>query len=196
MSRTIRFVPLLFVLLLFSVASAESVTQLPYELSIMDYTVSGKYTGDIADGKPEGYGIFETVTLDGIACHYIGQWENGLMQGQGAIYWSDGTLEIGEYDKGLFITGQYNHNGLKTLTVKTDDDETLSHNYWFYRITIASAPDQHEPDTIYIGNTNSHVFHKQECDSVRTMKEKNKVVFNSREEATEKGYKPCSRCLP
>ena len=55
MSRTIRFVPLLFVLLLFSVACAESVTQLPYELSIMDYTVSGKYTGDIADGKPEGY---------------------------------------------------------------------------------------------------------------------------------------------
>ena len=35
-----------------------------------------------------------------------------------------------------------------------------------------------------------------DCDSVRTMKEKNKIEFYSIEEANEKNYKPCSRCKP
>lgn len=35
-----------------------------------------------------------------------------------------------------------------------------------------------------------------DCDSVRTMKEKNKIEFYSIEEANEKNYKPCSRCNP
>ena len=35
-----------------------------------------------------------------------------------------------------------------------------------------------------------------DCDSVRTMKEKNKIEFYSIEEANEKNYNPCSRCNP
>lgn len=51
-------------------------------------------------------------------------------------------------------------------------------------------------ESVYIGNRNSHVFHSASCNSVKNMSEKNKIVFQSRDEAIEKGYKPCSRCNP
>ncbi len=53
-----------------------------------------------------------------------------------------------------------------------------------------------DSELIYIGNKNSHVFHRGTCQSVIDMKEKNKISFMSREEAIEKGYRPCSRCQP
>ena len=48
----------------------------------------------------------------------------------------------------------------------------------------------------YIGNRNSHKFHRPDCNSVGEMKESNKVEFTTREEAVEKGYVPCKRCNP
>lgn len=48
----------------------------------------------------------------------------------------------------------------------------------------------------YIGNRNSHVFHLPFCTGVKTMSEKNKVQFNTREEAIDAGYTPCSICDP
>ena len=51
-------------------------------------------------------------------------------------------------------------------------------------------------DSVYIGNRNSHIFHSASCNSVKDMSEKNKIEFQSRDEAIEKGYKPCSRCNP
>lgn len=48
----------------------------------------------------------------------------------------------------------------------------------------------------YIGNKNSHVFHYAECSGVKSMSEKNKVRFVTREEAVEAGYTPCSQCNP
>ena len=50
----------------------------------------------------------------------------------------------------------------------------------------------------YIGNKNSHVFHYPDCDSVKEMKEKNKVYFEdtTRDEVMEQGFRPCGRCKP
>lgn len=48
----------------------------------------------------------------------------------------------------------------------------------------------------YIGNKNSHVFHRDTCSSVGKMNTKNKVSFSSREEAIEKGFEPCGKCNP
>ena len=49
----------------------------------------------------------------------------------------------------------------------------------------------------YIGNANSHIFHKQECGSVQDMKDKNKVLITgTREELINGGWKPCKNCNP
>lgn len=48
----------------------------------------------------------------------------------------------------------------------------------------------------YIGNKNSKVFHLPSCGGVKTMSEKNKVMFSSRDEALSAGYTPCSSCNP
>ena len=48
----------------------------------------------------------------------------------------------------------------------------------------------------YIGNRNSHKFHYAGCSSVDSMKEKNKVELQSREDAVSAGYIPCKRCNP
>ena len=53
-----------------------------------------------------------------------------------------------------------------------------------------------EINTVYIGNRNSHVFHLPSCSGVKTMSEKNKVTFDTREEALDQGYTPCSLCDP
>ncbi|MCC6095108.1 MAG: DNA/RNA non-specific endonuclease [Eubacterium sp.] len=48
----------------------------------------------------------------------------------------------------------------------------------------------------YIGNSNTHKFHRPDCTSVGRMSEKNKVSFGSREEAVNAGYEPCKICNP
>lgn len=48
----------------------------------------------------------------------------------------------------------------------------------------------------YIGNRNSKVFHRATCTSVSQMKDTNKVIWNSRDEAVSQGYSPCRNCQP
>ncbi|MBQ8573119.1 MAG: MBL fold metallo-hydrolase [Ruminococcus sp.] len=48
----------------------------------------------------------------------------------------------------------------------------------------------------YVGNKNSKVFHSLNCSSVENTKEKNKVYFNTREDAADNGYSPCKACNP
>lgn len=48
----------------------------------------------------------------------------------------------------------------------------------------------------YIGNKNSKVFHRESCSSVQSTKDKNKVYFESRENAVDKGFSPCKDCNP
>ena len=46
----------------------------------------------------------------------------------------------------------------------------------------------------YIGNLNSHIFHRSDCKNLPA--EKNRITFDSREQAEEYGYTPCSNCNP
>lgn len=48
----------------------------------------------------------------------------------------------------------------------------------------------------YIGNVNSKVYHRSTCQSAITMKDKNKVYFESTDQAESKGYRPCHNCSP
>lgn len=48
----------------------------------------------------------------------------------------------------------------------------------------------------YVGNSNSFKFHKSSCREVDSMNDKNKVYFNSRENAINSGYTGCKKCNP
>ncbi len=61
--------------------------------------------------------------------------------------------------------------------------------------TLSSESTEEAPSE-YIGNKNSRVFHRPDCGGVKTMSEKNKVIFTTREEALDKGYSPCKQCNP
>ena len=181
------FFCIIVMLLLFSIALSESVTQQLYELNIDGESRIGKYTGNLKDGVPDGYGIFVTTNPNGFSWHYIGNWKAGLMHGEGATYWEDGSLEIGEYENGIFIFGYYNYDGADLELYSIDPADNSS-----TKDLQASIEDAIQ----YIGNKNSHVFHLLDCESVSKMKDKNKVEFFTREEAIDLGYKPCSICNP
>jgi competence protein ComEC len=65
-------------------------------------------------------------------------------------------------------------------------------------VTITPAPTQEATTEgcAYIGNRNTKVFHRPTCSSVKQMAEHNKVCLSSREEAIERGFRPCQRCNP
>lgn len=48
----------------------------------------------------------------------------------------------------------------------------------------------------YVGNMNSEVYHRMACSSVKKMKESNKYIIYSGEQAEHEGYRPCKNCSP
>lgn len=174
MKKKLRLL-LVTLLLLAATAAAEVVSQRPYTLVTSEYTRNGLYSGEVKNGKPEGYGLFCAINDDGVAWHYVGYWSDGLMHGQGGTYWDNGSVEIGEYRSGLLLQGN----------VRDGTGPTVAH------------PAAAQTNTaVYIGNKSTKKFHYPSCSSVDDMKESNKVKLNSRDEAIRKGYKPCGRCKP
>jgi hypothetical protein len=48
----------------------------------------------------------------------------------------------------------------------------------------------------YVASKNGKVFHKPECPWAQRIKPENLIVYDSREDAIEKGKRPCNRCKP
>lgn len=170
------------ILITISIAYAEPVTEMQYILKVDNETRKGVYTGNIEAGVPAGYGIFETVNPNGYKWHYIGNWVNGTMHGSGAIYWEDGSLEIGEYNNGHFVSGIYNYDGLNMAVLEKD--------------TGGESEKQQEENEIYIGNKGSGIFHRHDCEYAEKMREYNRVEIETRQDAVNLGYTPCRRCQP
>jgi hypothetical protein len=57
---------------------------------------SGKYTGDIKGGMPDGNGVYTSSNGS-----YDGEWKNGLPNGQGVLNRTDGSRLEGEFKNGL-----------------------------------------------------------------------------------------------
>ena len=76
----------------------------------------------------------------------------------------------------------------------------LPASYYEEENETSMAPQRSLPfddvESAYVGNKNSHVFHRSTCSSANSMSEKNKVAFSSRDEAINAGYKPCGKCNP
>jgi methylphosphotriester-DNA--protein-cysteine methyltransferase len=65
-------------------------------------------------------------------------------------------------------------------------------------LKLRNAINEETPSSpTYILNTNTKRFHFPSCESVGSMKVKNRAdFFGTREEAIQKGYKPCGNCNP
>lgn len=167
--------------------TAESVTRAPYTADWGGEEITGLYTGDTVNGLPEGFGVLEIIAPDGNdpVRHYIGLWREGFPSGEGAMYWENGDRETGIFRDGVLYYGTRVIGGGETAVI---NGETAN--------TAAADMDDAAGNAAYIGNRNTKKFHSPSCDSVREMKESNRVEFSDREEAIDAGYKPCGRCNP
>lgn len=179
-----RILLLITVVLLITVSTvyAEPVTEMGYILEVDNEIREGIYTGNIEDGKPDGYGVFVTTNPNGYRWHYIGNWKQGTMHGSGAIYWEDGSLEIGEYENGHFIKGMYNYDGASMAIYESDQ--------------IIKDDKEQQEKVLYIGNKGSGIFHRHDCEYAEKMREYNRVEIETRQDAVELGFTPCRRCQP
>lgn len=85
-------------------------------------------------------------------------------------------------------------------TYRTDKHGTIvatsdGNNIEFYCDNSEVAPETSGTFS-YIGNKNSKKFHIDTCSGAQDIKKENKVSFESREDAVNKGYSPCKTCNP
>ena len=169
---------LLLLLLAASIAIAEPVVNKEYVF--LDW--KGAYTGQAdSNSIPFGFGVFiSEMPMEGELWHYVGQWVDGLPEGEGTLYFENGSMQKGIFTKGILTDGySFTVTGMTAIRVK---------------IEKTRGPENKEP--AYIGNKNSKKFHIPTCKSVTQMKEKNRVEFFSREEAIAMHYTPCGDCNP
>lgn len=83
----------------------------------------------------------------------------------------------------------------KTVTVTPSKNPDADTNH---TLTDGSGQKSQQPQQQsagqYIGNANSHKFHRISCGTLPS--EKNRVYFDSRDAAINAGYVPCKRCNP
>ena len=61
----------------------------------------------------------------------------------------------------------------------------------------SKTTEDNEKTLNYVLNTNTHKFHKGNCESVRDIAGSNKEVYTgNREDLINMGYEPCKRCKP
>lgn len=68
---------------------------------------SGVYTGQLQNGKPNGYGCFETQNSLGDPWTYVGEFKNGMMDGEGySMFIGDVQTRKGTFKDGSLVKGQ------------------------------------------------------------------------------------------
>ena len=73
-----------------------------------DENRDGKYVGEIALGKPNGFGIYENSKGD----RYEGEWRGGRWHGQGIYSYPDERKVVGEFRGGKdWNTKEYDKDG-------------------------------------------------------------------------------------
>jgi len=73
-------------------------------VSNMDYSISmpvglrtGKYSGDTIEGVPNGIGRFDSQNSAGEKWWYVGEWVDGVFDGEGYCEWESGSKNTGIY---------------------------------------------------------------------------------------------------
>ena len=177
-----------------------------FTLSACGYSEK-EYTAAIADARSlaysDGYEAAKSEAYEeGLEAGLEEGYQNGYKEGRAEGY--DSGFEAGE-DSGHY--SGYSEGYKEGYDQgKSDAEASLSSYYGSGRTgggsggsgsggggsfpSYASTP----LAQTYIGNKNSKVFHLPTCSSLPA--QKNQVLFNSREEAINAGYRPCQRCNP
>lgn len=98
-------------------ACADTVVQMTYTLVLPDASWEGVYTGEVQAGVPQGYGVFVTQSYSSGTWHYLGEWVNGKMEGQGGRYWDSGKAEVGMFENNVLTI---ENTGIAPPTVEED----------------------------------------------------------------------------
>ena len=86
--------------------------------------------------------------------------------------------------------------------VPPEDMDLSAREEDIYRLGFAAGYDQANlpdrgPGCAYVLNVNKTKFHLPDCQSVKDIKEANRIdYYGSRETLIEVGYKPCKNCNP
>lgn len=110
MKRILAIFLILFSFASFPAVIAESVTQMTYMVKMPDAIRDGLYTGEVDGDVPNGYGVFVAKNSSGASWHYIGQWVNGVMCGQGGQYWDNGKSAVGTFENNAMVSGEIRKN--------------------------------------------------------------------------------------
>lgn len=85
---------------------------------------------------------------------------------------------------------------LMSTIVAASDGKNISF-YYGGELSDTTHPATEANSTyFYVGNKQSGIFHDLNCSALKTMKDKNKVYFTTREKAVFEGYDPCQNCNP
>lgn len=133
-------------------------------------------------------------------------WIDGNHDGIAECYYftNDGYLVVkGETPDGFLVndSGAWMvNNSVQTKMVETGENGTAQKQGQVQKNTETHTSKEsttaNPTEYSYIGNKNTHKFHRPSCRSIKQMKESNKVAIVSREDAIRKGYIPCAICNP
>lgn len=107
----------LILLSLCASASAETVAKMTCIVKMPDVIREGQYTGEVQNGVPHGYGVFVTENSYGVQWHYLGEWVNGEMCGQGGEYWDIGQAHVGTFEANDMVYGEIRTNASEYVYV-------------------------------------------------------------------------------
>lgn len=80
---------------------------------------------------------------------------------------------------------------------ENDDGNTVSADNVTVESSSQATSNQAENTKImYCANISSKTFHKNNCSSVKSIKEENKFFLSDRNRLIEDGYSPCKQCKP
>lgn len=146
----------------------------------------------LSAGKDNSYGHPHTETLKRLS--KIGSIAYCTMDNGTIVMETDGKTLSFTSEGSITVTEPYGDSTYSTGSSVNFGNEVNSGDMSNYEASEGAA--KGDFGSYYVGNKNSKRFHYSYCNSVKRMSDKNKIAFDSRNEAIGEGYKPCGNCNP
>lgn len=140
----------------------------------------------------EGMLPFENMVAD-----YIKETENHVLYRVTPIFESDCLVANGVQMEAMSVEDNGEGICFNVYVYNVQPGVKIHYSTGKSELAKTSDKDATITDAAYILNTNNKKFHKEDCSSIKDMKEKNKENYTgSREDLILQGYDPCGRCNP